>query len=184
MDKKKAALSQWLQTPERDEQGSLVTENGGHSLLPSPPPPLPPTPPLHPPIPHSKAESQALAHPRTRTRRDLQKICSKMSLKKAKTSSSCTRINLHRHTNMEEKHRDRKIQPSEAHPPAFSPLIVASLLCEHGSIVECSVATTTQQACSPLHVTSNQIHRNQTEYQHFMALRVINLKKQSFSTIT
>lgn len=34
-------------TPERDEQGFLVTENGGHSFLPSPPPP----PPL--PIPHS-----------------------------------------------------------------------------------------------------------------------------------
>lgn len=28
-------------TPVRDEQGSLVTENGGHSLLPSPHPPSP-----------------------------------------------------------------------------------------------------------------------------------------------
>lgn len=45
-------------TPVRDEQGSLVTENGGHSLLPSP----------LSPIPHSKAETRALAHPCRRTR--------------------------------------------------------------------------------------------------------------------
>lgn len=53
-------------TPVRDEQGSLVTENGGHSLLPSP----------LSPIPHSEAQTQALAHPCRRTR----EICGDYSL--------------------------------------------------------------------------------------------------------
>lgn len=58
MDKKETTVTQCLSTPVRDEPGSLVTENGGHSLLPSP----------LAPIPHSKAQTRALAHPRRRTR--------------------------------------------------------------------------------------------------------------------
>lgn len=58
MDKKETTVTQCLSTPVRDEPGSLVTENGGHSLLPSP----------LSPIPHSKAQTRALAHPRRRTR--------------------------------------------------------------------------------------------------------------------
>jgi len=45
MDKKENTDSMPLDsTPVRDEQGSLVTENGGHSLLPSPLFPHPPLP--------------------------------------------------------------------------------------------------------------------------------------------
>lgn len=58
MDKKETTVTQCLSTPVRDEPGSLVTENGGHSLLPSP----------LAPIPHSKAQTRALAHPHRRTR--------------------------------------------------------------------------------------------------------------------
>lgn len=58
MDKKETTVTQCLSTPVRDETGSFVTENGGHSLFPSP----------LSPIPHSKAQTRALAHPRRRTR--------------------------------------------------------------------------------------------------------------------
>lgn len=58
MDKKETTVTQCLSTPVRDEPGSFVTENGGHSLFPSP----------LSPIPHSKAQTRALAHPRRRTR--------------------------------------------------------------------------------------------------------------------
>lgn len=58
MDKKETTVTQCLSTPVRHKPGSLHTENGGHSLLPSP----------LSPIPHSQAQARALAHPRRRTR--------------------------------------------------------------------------------------------------------------------
>lgn len=51
-------MTQCLSTPVRDKPGSLLTENGGHGLLPSP----------LSPIPHTEAQTRALAHPRRRTR--------------------------------------------------------------------------------------------------------------------
>lgn len=58
MDKKETTVTQCLSTPVRDKPGSLLSENGGHSLLPSP----------LSPIPHTEAQTRALAHPRRRTR--------------------------------------------------------------------------------------------------------------------
>lgn len=58
MDKKETTVTQCLSPPVRHKPGSLHTENGGHSLLPSP----------LSPIPHSEAQTRALAHPCRRTR--------------------------------------------------------------------------------------------------------------------
>lgn len=82
MDKKETTVTQCLSTPVRDEPGSLVTENGGHSLLPSP----------LAPIPHSKAQTRALAHPRRRTR----EICGDYHSKKMFSRTSATSGRRHR----------------------------------------------------------------------------------------
>ena len=99
-------------TPVRDEQGSLVTENGGHSLLPSP----------LSPIPHSEAQTQALAHPCRRTRERSVEITvqhlkkNNTQLCQDKPSRTITEIKRERDKERErereretEKERDKKI---------------------------------------------------------------------------
>lgn len=89
---------------------SLVTENGGHSLLPSP----------LSPIPHSEAQNQALAHPCRRTR----EICGDYSPTFKKKEKKDTAMS--RRRTFTADHRDRGGTPereTQENPAKWEALI-------------------------------------------------------------